>query len=202
MFQFKSLLSKLGLVIVILLLVLVSVKSLQTVVKQNKKIQNLENTIYVSQEEISFYKDENNKLHTKNNVLTIDYKTIQNSNNELIKTVEEQRKQLKIKEKDVKIVTVNVNTIDTVVNTVVKDSCYTYEDLYNEFIFCKDTSSIKIVDTTSQIIYNKRFIPNRSKIFFIRWFQKRQIIQEIDITHSNPLIRTTDNKTIINKNQR
>lgn len=192
---------KMNLTLVLILLIAISIignvllfNSMRNA-KQDNRI--LTQTVLASQDTLRQFKDKNGKLYSEKEALVIDYKKIKTTNDVLIQKVEEQRKQLKIKEKDIQYVNVETTKIDTVVKTVVTDSCYTYVDQWNNLAFCKDWSYISIEDTTSSILYTQKYILNPSKLFFIRWFQKKNTKYELNLTHSNPLIKTTNLKTII-----
>lgn len=188
--------------LILILLIVISIignvllfNSMRTA-KQDNRI--LTQTVLASQDTLRQYKDKNGKLYSEKEALVIDYDKIKNSNNILIQTVEKQRKELNIRPKDVQYVNVETTKIDTIVKTVVTDSCYTYVDSWNNLVFCKDWSHISIEDTVSSILYTDKYILNPSKLFFVRWFQKKNTKYELNLTHSNPLIKTTDLKTIIN----
>jgi hypothetical protein len=117
----------------------------------------------------------------------------------LIGTVEKQRKELKLKPKDIQYVNVETIKIDTFLKAVVKDTCYTFVDTHNNIALCGNWFYIDIKDTTNAMLYTEKYIQNPSKMFFIRWFQKKDVKYELNITHTNPLIKTTNLKTILNK---
>ena len=192
---------KMNLTLILILLIAISIignvllfNSMRTA-KQDNRI--LTQTVLASQDTLRQYKDKNGKLYSEKEALVIDYNKIKNSNDILIQTVEKQRKELKVRPKDIQYVNVETTRIDTMFKTVVTDSCYTYVDRWNNLAFCKDWSYISIEDTTSSILYTDKYILNPSKLFFIRWFQKKNIKYELNLTHSNPLIKTTNLKTII-----
>lgn len=164
---------------------------------KQEKIRTLNGVVVASQNQLDVYTNLSGKRYQEKEALQVDYKLLQRTNNSLIAKVEEQRKELKIKPKEVAGAIVEVTKIDTVFKTVVKDSCYTYTDRWNNLVFCKDWSYVTVEDTTSSIIYIKRIIPNPSKVFFIRWFQKKDNVYRLNVTHANPLIQTTDLKPII-----
>ena len=166
-------------------------------IKSNQEKRVLTETVIASQDVIRITKDENGKLYQTKEALVIDYNKIKNTNDELVQLVEKQRKELKIRPKDIQYVNVETTKIDTILKTVVKDSCYTYVDNWNNLAFCKDWSYIHIEDSISSILYTDKYILNPSKVFFIRWFQKKSIKYELNITHTNPLVKTTNLKTII-----
>lgn len=166
--------------------------------KHKKQITILNETIIASQDTLHYWKDKNGKLYSEKEVLVVNYNKIKISNDKLISTVEEQRKQLKVKPNTIQYVNVETVKLDTILKTIVVDSCYTYNDNWNTFKFCKDMQNINIVDTTNTILYTQKYIQNPSKLFFIRWFQKKETKYNLNITHSNPLLKTTDLKTIVN----
>ena len=49
----------------------------------------------------------------------------------------------------------------------------------------------KFISEKYVVVDNKRRIPNPSKIFFIRWFQKKHTYTTIEVVEKNPYIQNT-----------
>ena len=174
----------------------------QEYTSMRKEIATLEQQLISATNDVDYYRDLNGQLSVRVSVIEADYNKVKESNNELITIVEKQRKELKLKPKDLEQAVVIVTKTDTVFKTLFKDSCYIYKDLYNDFEFCKDSSKVSISDSISGIIYNERYIPDPSKLFFIRWFQKKEWRIIADVRNKNSLIKIKDAKFILNTKKR
>lgn len=127
-------------------------------------------------------------------------------NNKLLKTVDS----LKIKDKNVQYLQYNTSIIqktDTIVlqdtifrkpvdiDTIIGDSWYTMKLglKYPSTIITEPSfKSEKQVVISKKKEYNKK----PSKIFFIRWFQKKHDVVTVDIVESNPYIENGENRFI------
>ena len=127
-------------------------------------------------------------------------------NNKLLKTVDS----LKIKGKNVQYLQYNTSIIqktDTIVlqdtifrkpvdiDTIIGDSWYTMK------LGLKYPSTIitePFFKSEKQVIISKKKEYNKkpSKIFFIRWFQKKHDVVTVDIVESNPYIENKENRFI------
>ena len=171
--------------------------SIKANVKKGTKIDVLTENIVASQARQIFWKNSYNKRVVEKETIVLDYRKLQNSNDALIQQAEKLRKDLNIKTGKIEYVNVETVKVDTQFVTKKNDTCYFYKDDWNDISFCTKMSSININDTTTTILHINKYIPNPSKIFFIRWFQKKQEQYLLDIQHANPLLKTTDLKTII-----
>lgn len=127
-------------------------------------------------------------------------------NQRLLRTIDS----LKIKDKNVQYLQYNtsiIQKIDTLVlqdtifkqpiniDTVVGDSWYSMklELKHPSTIITKPTfKSEKQVIISTKKEYNKK----PSKIFFIRWFQKKHLVTQVDVIESNPYIDNKENRFI------
>lgn len=126
--------------------------------------------------------------------------------------IEKLRDSLKVKVKNVKSVEY-IQTFFTVYDTIrVPDSAVTvhkdydstivynpqtkfnisFEDSCNCMIFTPEISNEMFVVSS----YKKEIIGKPSKVFFIRWFQKKRKFITVDITNSNDLIETRQTRFI------
>lgn len=62
----------------------------------------------------------------------------------------------------------------------------------NEICVVPDIVSEKSVVTHMQ----REFVNKPSKVFFVRWFQKKHWVSEVDIIESNPLIRSEKSRFV------
>lgn len=127
-------------------------------------------------------------------------------NQKLLKTVDS----LKLKDKNIQYLQYNTSIIqktDTIVlqdtifrhpvdvDTVVGDSWYKMKLglKYPSTIITEPTfKSEKQVIISTKKEYNKK----PSKIFFIRWFQKKHLVTQVDVIESNPYIDNKENRFI------
>lgn len=145
---------------------------------------------------ISFYKTKfNNQVAVTSDLKrTVDEFKNDKSNERLLNKI----KELNLKIKNIQSTTTIGQKIDTVIkdSIVYVDNCMKLDNKYIFVKLCKDSSIIKLNDTIDIIEDNHRieYINKRSKIFFIRWFQDKQRVIDLSVTHTNKLIETNNIK--------
>lgn len=117
---------------------------------------------------------------------------------------------LKIKDKNVQALQYNTSVIhktdtvylnDTVFNRHVDIDTVVGDEWYNMKLSLKYPSTIITEPTFKSekyVIVNtkKEYNKTPSKIFFIRWFQKKHTVTEVQVIEKNPYIENTENKFI------
>ena len=143
---------------------------------------------------------------TKNNnvqfQLTI--KELENSKDSIFAEMNKVREELKIKDKNLKQIQY-INTVTRITDSIiVKDTIFKtdfkldtvlFDEWHATIINLEYPSSIKVKSVFKNETYittslKKETINPPSKIFFVRWFQKKQKVVEVNVIQKNPY---TDN---------
>lgn len=152
---------------------------------------------------------EKDSITTNNRMLSFTIKELRSFNDSITNELLNTSKKLKIKEKElvslyyIKSQSLRVDTIlakDTIfikdfkLDTVLRDNWYSLNlnlKYPNSLIVSPSFTSEKHI-----IVHSKKIIRKPSKCFFIRWFQKRDVVIEVEIIEKNPYIKETQNKFI------
>lgn len=168
--------------------------------KKNKEIDRLFNNVKAYEQLAT----ENEKLNT---VLQLTVNELNNSKDSLIQQVEQARKELKVKNKNLQQA--------QVINTVIRDTVtkvITIDRNFNEELKINPLTTIKVTRTDSiltakidiqnqQILFieEKKVYKNKYKNSWIRFWHfdwKKIRVRKYQIQNSNPLIRVTDTRII------
>lgn len=167
---------------------------------KNEEINRLSNNIQ-AYEQIVSSKEENNR------VLQLTINELNNSKDSLIQQVNKVKKELKVKDKNLKQVQV-INTVikDTITKVITRDRDFSETLKLNPLTTIKvnRTDSIltaKIDIQNQQILFveEKKVYKNKYKNGWVRFwhFDWRRIrIRKYQIENSNPLIRVTDTRIV------
>lgn len=167
---------------------------------KNEEINRLSNNIQ-AYEQIVSNKEENNR------VLQLTINELNNSKDSLIQQVNEVKKELKVKDKNLKQVQV-INTVikDTITKVITRDRDFSETLKLNPLTTIKvnRTDSIltaKIDIQNQQILFveEKKVYKRAYKNWLIRFFHfdfKRIRIRQYQIENSNPLIKVTDTRIV------
>lgn len=168
--------------------------------KKNKEIDRLFNNIKAYEQLAT----ENKKLNT---VLQLTVNELNNSKDSLIQQVEQARKELKVKNKNLQQAQV-INTVirDTVTKVITVDRNFNEELKINPLTTIKVTRTDSIltakIDITNQqilFIEEKKEYKNKYKNGWIRFWHfdwKRIKTRKYQIINSNPIIKITDTRII------
>ena len=167
---------------------------------KNEEINRLSNNIQ-AYEQIVSSKEENNR------VLQLTINELNNSKDSLIQQVNEVKKELKVKDKNLKQVQV-INTVikDTITKVITRDRDFSETLKLNPLTTIKvnRTDSIltaKIDIQNQQILFveEKKVYKNKYKNGWIRFWHfdwKKIRIRQYQIENSNPLIKVTDTRIV------
>ena len=167
---------------------------------KNEEINRLSNNIQ-AYEQIVSNKEENNR------VLQLTINELNNSKDSLIQQVNEVKKELKVKDKNLKQVQV-INTVikDTITKVITRDRDFSETLKLNPLTTIKvnRTDSIltaKIDIQNQQILFveEKKVYKNKYKNGWIRFWHfdwKKIRIRQYQIENSNPLIKVTDTRIV------
>lgn len=167
---------------------------------KNEEINRLSNNIQ-AYEQIVSSKEENNR------VLQLTINELNNSKDSLIQQVNKVKKELKVKDKNLKQVQV-INTVikDTITKVITRDRDFSETLKLNPLTTIKvnRTDSIltaKIDIQNQQILFveEKKVYKNKYKNGWVRFWHfdwRRICIRKYQIENSNPLIRVTDTRIV------
>lgn len=177
---------------------------------QNKKLSE---GLEMAQNNIEAYQGSLQESWQANNVLKLDIETLSQQNDELLQQVDSVRKELKIKEKQIRtaatqkqVIYVNVEKeVEGDIIEILKDTTYTDSIKPNSlttihYTIGADTVRIglDIKNTQYLYVYNKREYKNK-KSFFKRLFTldfKKVNKYKYEIVNTNDLLNTSDVRVI------
>ena len=191
-------------------IVLTSLLAVSTYTLYNRN-QDLKEEMLVSMSNQKAFIAENSSLKEENRVFKFTIEQLNYYNDSILQKMNEVRKELKIKDKDLKqlqyLLSVSTKR-DTVLftDTIFRDKSLALDTIigdkwYNIRLGLKYPNLIYTEPTfTSEkyIIVNKKkeTINPPKKFFLFRWFQRKHWIIEVHIKEKNPYIKEIDNKFV------
>ena len=191
-------------------IILISLLAVNTYILYNRN-QDLKEEISVSMSNQKAFIAENSSLKGENRVFKFTVKQLNYYNDSILQKMNEVRKELKIKDKNLKqlqyLLSVSTKK-DTVLftDTVFRDKSLALDTIigdkwYNIRLGLKYPNLIYTEPTfTSEkyIIVNKKkeTVNPPKKFFLFRWFQRKHWIMEVHIKEKNPYIKEIDNKFV------
>ena len=154
---------------------------------------------------------ENDSLADNTQLLKLTINEISTSNDSLLKEINKVKKQLKIKDKNITQLQYMLSTAERVDSVIVRDTLFASPDIKIDTTIGDEwmhtrlrleyPSSIVVspyVKSEKVIIMNevKRTVNKPSKIFFVRWFQKKYTTVDIGVVEKNPYIHSEKNRFI------
>lgn len=173
---------------------------------QNKTIKNKNLDIDRLNNNVCYYQELNDSSNQNNRILRFTIDELKNSKDSVIVELNNTRKELKIKDKELKLAQSQTQEIKLDTNIVVKTNDFSYEikpnELTNLLIEKKDsilTAKLDIKNNQTLFISSKRQYKNTYKNWFRRLLKfdfKKHNVYKYDIINSNDLINVTDTKII------
>ena len=179
-----------------------------TIFIQNHKLQKLNKEIDRVTNNLRSYEESTSDLTKRNRVLQLTIDELNTSQDSLIQQVNETKKKLKIKDKNLTNVSVINTEIKDSVKTVIKHKLVDFKEelklneLTTIIVSRKDSIlKAKLDITNQQIIFveNKREYRRKYKSWlsrFLRFDFKKITTRQYHIENSNPLIKVTDTRVI------
>lgn len=204
MAQYIKTYTYIGLLVVVLVL-LCATKHFQSQTEKYKKLYNTE-LINTKAYESTISKDKKQSIVYQQSIAQL-----QQSNDSMTKELLDVQKKLKVKPKTVVAMSYQTSTVyktDTIVlnDTIFKtdlhiDTTLTDNQWYTLHLDLQYPSSIAVspkFKSERYIVVNtkKEYINKPSKIFFIRWFQKKHTVLQVNIEEKNPYINIEQQKFI------
>ena len=192
------------------IVILVSLLAVSTYTLYNRN-QDLKEKISISMSNQKAFITENSSLKDENRVFKFTVEQLNYYNDSILQKMNEVRKELKIKDKNIKqlhyLLSVSTKK-DTVLftDTIFRDKSLVLDTIigdkwYNIRLGLKYPNLIYTEPTfTSEkyIIVNKKkeTVNPPKKFFLFRWFQRKHWVMEVHIKEKNPYIKETNNKFV------
>ena len=176
-----------------------------------KNNQRLRNDLDISKQNIETLLQVRDTLESSNKALLINVELLNNSNDSIIKELNNTRKSLRIKDKEIESLHKINSEIHRVDSLIVRDTIFSEPDicidttLYDYWgftnIFLKYPSFINVesvMDSNLSIytFYRKEPIKKPKKTKIGRFFQKKRKVLEMEVVENNPNIVIKQNKFI------
>ena len=173
-----------------------------------KKYKQSYNTEYTNRKALESERD---SLSENTELLKYSVKDIKSSNDSLTKALYAANKKLKLKDKSLKQMQYMLSTATRTDSLIYRDTLFMHESIHidttlgNEWVqtrlVLEYPSTIKVsprVVSEKMVFMNevKKIDGKPSKIFFVRWFQKKYRTVEVDIIENNPYIINDRSKFI------
>lgn len=177
-------------------------------IRLQNKVNSLDKELARSINNASTWENIANSNIDNNNTLKLTIQEYKNSNDSLIKVINDQQEKLKIKDNQLHQITSTETIIrDTIVEKIpINDTDFTIELKPNQLttitVSRKDsilTHTMEILNRQDLFIYTKKVYRNQYKNFFQRLIHfdfKKDKINKYQIVNSNDLINVTDTRVI------
>lgn len=177
-------------------------------IRLQNKVNSLDKELARSINNASTWENIANSNIDNNNILELTIQEYKNSNDSLIKVINDQQEKLKIKDNQLRQVTSTETIIrDTIVEKIpINDTDFTIELKPNQLttitVSRKDsifTHTMEILNRQDLFIYTKKVYRNQYKNFFQRLIHfdfKKDKINKYQIVNSNDLIKVIDTRVI------
>ena len=177
-------------------------------IRLHNKVNSLDNELANALSNSKAWENIANSNIDNNNTLELTIQEYKNSNDSLIRIINDQQEKLKIKDNQLRQVTSTETIIrDTIVEKIpINDTDFTIELKPNQLttitVSRKDsilTHTMEILNRQDLFIYTKKVYRNQYKNFFQRLIHldfKKDKINRYQIVNSNDLINVTDTRVI------
>lgn len=162
-------------------------------------------------ENVKAYSEQYSSSEKKNRAFKLTIDQLKYSNDSIVQKLDDVRKELKIKDsklQSLQYVSSSFARTDTIIlkDTLFKDPQVEVDTLvsdewYSVRVGLKYPATVAVSpmfrSEKSIIVSTKKETVNPPKKFFLfRWFQKKQIVVNIDVVEKNPYVRNQDNRYI------
>lgn len=178
---------------------------------QYKKVKSLNIELSISKSNEKAFIEENNELKDRNLAFKFTIDQINYLNDSLITKMNEVRKELKIKDKDLKQMQYLLSTAQKTDTIVFRDTLFRDRNLQIDTLLGDSWYNIKLglrypnLITTTPTFKSEKYIVTRSrketikppkKCAIARWFQKKHKVVEVIIHEKNPYITNKETRFI------
>ena len=191
-------------------LALISVLGVTTYI-QHKKVKSLNIELSISKSNEKAFIEENNELKDRNLAFKFTIDQINYLNDSLITKMNEVRKELKIKDKDLKQMQYLLSTAQKTDTIVFRDTLFRDRNLQIDTLLGDSWYNIKLglsypnLITTTPTFKSEKYIVTSTrketikppkKCAIARWFQKKHKVVEVIIHEKNPYITNKETRFI------
>lgn len=178
---------------------------------QHKKVKSLNIELSISKSNEKAFIEENNELKDRNLAFKFTIDQINYLNDSLIAKMNEVRKELKIKDKDLKQMQYLLSTAQKTDTIVFRDTIFRDRNLQIDTLLGDSWYNIKLglkypnLITTTPTFKSEKYIVTSSrketikppkKCAIFRWFQKKHKVVEVIIHEKNPYITNKETRFI------
>ena len=178
---------------------------------QHKKVKSLNIELSISKSNEKAFIEENNELKDRNLAFKFTIDQINYLNDSLITKMNEVRKELKIKDKDLKQMQYLLSTAQKTDTIVFRDTLFRDRNLQIDTLLGDSWYNIKLglkypnLITTTPTFKSEKYIVTSSrketikppkKCAIARWFQKKHKVVEVIIHEKNPYITNRETRFI------
>ena len=194
----------------IIAVILISVLGVTTYI-QHKKVKSLNIELSISKSNEKAFIEENNELKDRNLAFKFTIDQINYLNDSLITKMNEVRKELKIKDRDLKQMQYLLSTAQKTDTIVFRDTLFRDRNLQIDTLLGDSWYNIKLglsypnLITTTPTFKSEKYIVTSSrketikppkKCAIARWFQKKHKVVEVIIHEKNPYITNKETRFI------
>lgn len=173
--------------------------------------QNLKEKISILMSNQKTFIAENSSLKNENRVFKFTIEQLNYYNDSILEKMNGIRKELKIKDKNLKQIQYLLSEATKKDTTVFKDTLFRESSLNIDTLIGDKWYNIRLglkypnlITTSPTFISEKYIIVNKKKetvnppkkFFLFRWFQKKHWVMEVNIKEKSPYIREVDNKFV------
>lgn len=192
------------------IIILVSLLAVSTYILYNRN-QNLKEELSISMSNQKAFIAENSSLKEENRVFKFTVEQLNYYNDSILQKMSEVRKELKIKDKDLKQMQYLLSEATKKDTIVFRDTLFREPTLDIDTLVGDKWYSIRLglkypnlITTNPTFISEKYIIVNKKKetinppkkFFLFRWFQKKHWVMEVHIKEKNPYIKEVNNKFV------
>ena len=194
----------------IIAVILISVLGVTTYI-QHKKVKALNIELSISKSNEKAFIEENNELKDRNLAFKFTIDQINYLNDSLITKMNEVRKELKIKDRDLKQMQYLLSTAQKTDTIIFRDTLFRYRNLQIDTSLGDSWYNIKLglrypnLITTTPTFKSEKYIVTSTrketikppkKCAIARWFQKKHKVVEVIIHEKNPYITNKETRFI------
>ena len=191
-------------------IVLTSLLAVSTYILYNRN-QDLKDEISVSMSNQKAFIAENSSLKEENRVFKFTVEQLNYYNDSILQKMNDVKKELKIKDKDLKQMQYLLSEATKKDTIVFRDTLFKEPTLDIDTLIGDKWYNIRLglkypnlITTNPTFISEKYIIVNKKKetinppkkFFLFRWFQRKHWVMEVHIKEKNPYIKETNNKFV------
>ena len=203
----KSYIQKFAYIIVLILIIIASI-SIYTLYRNNKKLKNELSTAVLNEKA---FIAENDNLKNQNIAFQFTIEQLEYFNDFLLTKINDVRKELKIKDKDIKQMQYLLSEAQKIDTIIFKDTIFTNPSINIDTLLINDWYQMdlklkypNVIITEPKFIsekyiivnYKKETIDPPKKCAIARWFQKKHKVVEVNIVEKSPYIENKQQKFI------